>query len=45
MKQPTQELKNQFFYNLWTQKEAYAKYIGHGMAYDFSKESFVHSPT
>ena len=32
--------KTCFFYDIWTKKEAYAKYTGLGMAYDFAQDSF-----
>ena len=41
MAMPTPSQKNYFFYDLWTKKEAYAKYIGLGMTYNFSRQSFI----
>lgn len=38
---PTDEERLAFFYDLWTKKEAYAKYLGLGLGYKFSADNFV----
>ncbi len=39
----TDEERAAFFFKLWTQKEAYAKYLGRGLNYDFSAHSFINA--
>lgn len=33
--------RTMFFYDLWTKKEAYAKYLGVGLQYNFAKDNFL----
>lgn len=37
----TKPTQTELFYKLWTQKEAYAKYLGQGLGYSFSDNSFL----
>ena len=37
----TYEKQEDYFYELWTKKESYAKYLGKGLSYNFSSESFL----
>jgi len=37
---PEQLERTAYFYTLWTQKEAYAKYLGLGLKYKFSADAF-----
>ncbi len=36
-----EEKRMSYFYHLWTQKESYAKYLGRGLKYDFSRDCFI----
>ena len=38
---PDKQSRTDCFCKLWTQKEAYAKYLGQGLRYDFSSDAFL----
>ena len=37
----TKPTQTELFYKLWTQKEAYAKYLGQGLGYSYSEKYFL----
>ena len=38
---PDKQARIDYFYTLWTQKEAYAKYLGQGLKYNFAADIFL----